>query len=180
MQNRLLSAQKEDLDKFQNLSFNFSKIPSYYSSYQDYYSNYYSSYCSSVNSYIYIYIGVSLGCQFFVKVVRFGFLLVIFWSLPKTFSSLLISSSKVVSVFEEHISSFLFTTFIVEGSPFTLFNSFNIWLIFSLVFVWLVLRLKPVFIKGVIVYGVCLLLIWSILFSILPSWSPITFKHLLV
>ena len=53
MQNRLLSAQKEDLDKFQNLSFNFSKIPSYYSSYQDYCSNYYSNYCSSVNSYIY-------------------------------------------------------------------------------------------------------------------------------
>jgi hypothetical protein len=57
-----------------------------------------------------------------VKVVGFGFLLVILWSLPKAFSSLSISSSEVVSEFEEHVStftsSFLFITFIVEGSPF--------------------------------------------------------------
>jgi hypothetical protein len=45
-----------------------------------------------------------------VKLVGFGFLLVILWSLPKDFSSLLISSSENVSEFEEHVlitSSFL-------------------------------------------------------------------------
>ena len=47
MQSRLLSAQKEDPDKFQNFKFYFSKIPSYCSSYQDYCSNYCSSYCST-------------------------------------------------------------------------------------------------------------------------------------
>ena len=60
-------------------------------------------------------------------------------SLPKASSIFSISSSEVVAEFEEHVStftsSFLFITFIVEGSPFTLFNSFNIWSIFSLVFV---------------------------------------------
>jgi hypothetical protein len=47
-----------------------------------------------------------------MKLVGFGFLLVILWSLPKDFSSLLISSTEVVSEFdEEHVltvtSSFL-------------------------------------------------------------------------
>jgi hypothetical protein len=47
-----------------------------------------------------------------VKLVGLGFLLVILWSLPKEFSNLLISSSEVVSEFdEEHVltvtSSFL-------------------------------------------------------------------------
>jgi hypothetical protein len=40
-----------------------------------------------------------------VKLVGFGFLLVILWSLPKDFSSLSISSSEVVSEFEEHVST---------------------------------------------------------------------------
>jgi hypothetical protein len=64
-----------------------------------------------------------------VKVVGFGFLEVILWIFPKAFSSLLISSSEVASEFEEHVSTVtisLFITFIVEGYPFTLFNSFNI------------------------------------------------------
>ena len=64
-----------------------------------------------------------------MKVVGFGFLEDILWIFPKAFSSLLISSSEVASKFEEHVSIVtisLFITFIVESSPFTLFNSFSI------------------------------------------------------